>query len=292
MFFWEDANFIKRLESIRLVVKNKARGLRFGENRSKYYGHGIEVSHLKNYSEGEDIKFIDWNSSFRLNKVFLKVFSETRENNVYIMVDSSASMNFGAPETKSQLAIKLAYSLTHIALSGFNKVVLIDFAERIKRSAEVGKASINRKFAEFLTGGAAVRETGIARSLNDLFASHKRRGILFVISDFMDGGLSILDAIARLGLSHNFCLIQVLCADDLAVPGTGEYKFEDCESGEFVDVSMTPEMAAVYASEMAAFCAEIEKKSFKYGGFYKKIVCGDDPVDAVKNIILRSGFTA
>jgi len=129
------------------------------------------------------------------------------------------------------------------------------------------------------------------RALSDLFTAHKRRGILFVISDFMDGGLSILDAVSRIGLSHNFCLIQVLCADDLAVPGTGEFKFEDCENGEFVEVSMTPEVAAEYASEMAGFCAEIEKKSFKYGGFYKKMVCGDDPIDAVKNIILRSGFT-
>ncbi len=292
MFFWEDAKFIKRLESIRLVVKNKARGLRFGENRSKYYGHGIEVSHLKNYSEGEDIRFIDWNSSFRLNKVFLKVFSETRENNVYIMVDSSASMSFGAPETKSQLAMKLAYSLAHIAVSGFNKVVLVDFAGRIRRSAEVGKADMNRKFADFSACGAAERDTGMARSLNDLFTAHKRRGILFVISDFMDGGLSILDVVSRIGISHNFCLIQVLCEEDIAVPGTGEYKFEDCESGEFMEVSMTPEMAAMYASEMGDFCEEIKKKSFKYGGFYKKMVCGDDPVDAVKNIVLRSGFTA
>ena len=82
MHFFERPGFIKALDSLKLVIKNQARGIRFGESRSKFFGSGIEVSHLKNYSTGEDIKFIDWNASFRLNRTFIKVFSETRENNI------------------------------------------------------------------------------------------------------------------------------------------------------------------------------------------------------------------
>jgi len=293
MYFWEDSDFKKRLDTARMVIKNRARGLRFGENRSRYFGHGIEVSHLKNYSEGEDVRFIDWNASFRLGRTFLKVFSETRENIIYILLDRSASMEFGAPETKSQTAVKVAYSLAHVALSGFNRVMLSEFSEGVVSTVSLGRSDINRKFAAVVDSAKAPGKTAIERSLRDFFANFRRRGVVFMISDLVDQPLSITDQISRLSLAHNFCLVHVNCAEDKGLPESGEFKFEDSETGETVEISMTPDIARRFASANTDFASGVSRRCLKYGGFYIPVACGSDPADVVRKIMLRSelGFS-
>lgn len=295
MYFFERPDFIKSLDSLRLVIKNQARGIRFGESRSKFFGSGIEVSHLKNYSSGEDVKYIDWNASFRLNRTYIKIFSETRENNVYILVDSSASMNFGSPETKRELALKLAYSIAYLASAGSNKIYLAGFCDTVKNAVEITKVNINAKFRELAdsippAGTNKSPATMIDRSLNSFMANFKRRGLLFVISDFFDGELSIIDAIAKTAITQNFCLIQTLCEDDYTISDTGEFNFEDSETLETLEISLTPEAAEEYARRVSGFCDELMAKTLKYGGAYKKTYAGGDYLQALKEILIKTGF--
>ena len=295
MYFFEQPAFIKSLDSLRLVMKNQARGMRFGENRSKFFGSGIEVSHLKNYSSGEDIKFIDWNASFRLNRTFIKVFSETRENNVYILIDLSDSMNFGLPVTKRELAFKLAYSIAYLASAGSNKIYLAGFCDSVRNAAEVNRVNINSKFREIIDftpvlNGGQGRATKIGRALDSFMANFKRRGLLFVISDFFDGELSIINSIAKTAIAQNFCLIQTLCEDDFKLAGTGEFIFEDSETFETVEISLTPEAAKEYSHSVLGFCGDIKDKTLKCGGVYKKIYTGQDYLLALKEILLKTNF--
>jgi uncharacterized protein (DUF58 family) len=295
MYFFERPAFIKSLDSLRLVMKNQARGIRFGESRSKFFGSGVEVSHLKNYSSGEDVKFIDWNASFRLNRTFIKIFSETRENNVYILVDSSASMNFGAPETKRELALKLAYSIAYLASAGSNKIYLAGFCDTVKNAVEITRVNINSKFREMsdfnpAAGGNQSPATKLDRSLNSFMANFKRRGLLFVISDFFDGELSVIDSIAKTAIAQNLCIIQTLCEDDFNISDTGEFNFEDSETFETVEISLTPEAAEEYSRRVSGFCGELMAKTLKYGGAYKKTYTGGDYLQALKEILLKTGF--
>lgn len=283
-YFWEDPGFIRKIESARLVLKNRARGVRFGENRSKYYGRGIEISHLTNYSDGEDVKFIDWNASMRLGRTFLKVFSSPRENNIYVMVDRSRSMEFGSPVTKEGTALRVAYAISYLALAGFNKVVVMDFAERVATARDVSRAGINQRFRELVSSRPASGGTAVDRAVADLFAAGRRRGLLFLISDFVDPGLSVLESVARIALSHNFCAVHVSSREDFEFPATGEFKFEDSETGEPVEVSMTPEIAAACAAEWRGYCADLAARCRKYGGFYGSITAGDDPVALLRDI--------
>jgi|GEM_PF-3948983 len=283
-FFWQDPSFIKSLNSLKLVIKNQARGIRFGENRSKQFGSGVEVSHLKNYSIGEDVKNIDWNASFRLNRTFVKVFSETRENNVYIMIDRSLSMAFGEPETKRNFALKLAYCIAYLSLSGYNKVYLIEFGDSVYSAEQISRVNINRKFIKLCeepsSGG-----TTFAKSLSGFFANFKKRGLLFLISDFIDEGLSIIDYVSRIALSHNFCVLHVLSDDDVEIAETGEYKYEDSETGETVELSLTPEAAREYGQRINEFCGLLMSKAQRYGGVYKKAMCGARHVEILKDAL-------
>ncbi len=294
MYFFERPEFIKPLDSLRLVMKNQARGVRFGESRSKYFGSGVEVSHLKNYSAGEDVKFIDWNASFRLNRTFTRVFCETRENNVYILIDSSKSMNFGVPESKRFLALKLAYCIAYLSAAGFNKIYAADFCNKIRNASEINRANINIKFREFVDRAAEASQsaasTHIACAFNSFIANFKRRGLLFVISDFLDSGVSVMDSIAKAAIAQKLCFIQTLCEEELKIPDTGEYFFEDSETFETVELSLTPEAAAEYDRRVEEFCTAVAQKTLKYGGYYKKVITGSDYMPALKDILLKTGF--
>lgn len=290
MRFWEDPEFRKKLDTVRLIMKNRARGLRFGENRSRYFGRGIEVSHLKNYAEGEDVRFIDWNSSFRLGRIFLKVFSETRENFIYILLDRSASMEFGSPETKFTTAVKTAYCLAHTALSGFNRVVLAEFSDTLISARTVGRTDINGKFAAVMDSPPAARPTSFERSFGEFFAKFRRRGVVFVVSDMVDAPLSAIERLPRMALAHNFCVVQVSSPEDSALPESGEFKFEDSETGETVEISMTPDIARRFAESYSAFSTGVSKKCLRYGGHYFRLPCGSDPAVAVRGIMLGAGM--
>lgn len=303
MYFFDRPGFIQSLDSLKLVMKNQARGIRFGESRSRFYGSGVEVSHLKNYSTGEDVRFIDWNASFRLNRTFIKVFCETRENNVYILMDSSASMDFGEPETKRGLAVKLAYCVAYLAAAGSNRIYAADFADSVTGIAEITRANINQRFREIVdrdakrsaeigraAGTAGWRATRLAGAINSFIANFKRRGLALIISDFFDDGLTIIDSVARLSIAHNFCLIQTLCAEDLAVADTGEYKYEDSETLETVEISLTPEAAAEYRWRVTAFRGELEARALKYGGAFRTAESGCDHMQVLKDVLLKTGF--
>lgn len=295
MYFFERPGFIQSLDSLKLVMKNQARGIRFGESRSRFFGSGLEVSHLKNYSTGEDVKFIDWNASFRLNRTFIKVFSETRENNVYILIDSSSSMDFGEPETKRDLAVKLAYCIAYLASAGSNKIYAANFCDSVKNAVEITKTNINARFKEIIgraaSGAGQNRPTRLSGALNSFVANFKRRGLLFVISDFFDGGLSIADSIAKLAIAQNFCLIQTLSGDDTRISDTGEFKYEDSETLETVEISLTPEAAAEYSCRVSAFCDALMAKTLKYGGAYKMAQAGGGHMQVLKEILLKTGFS-
>ncbi len=314
MNFFEDPAFIKKLEGFKMVIKNQARGLRFGENRSKNYGHGLEVSHLKNYSPGEDIKFIDWNASFRLNKTYLKVFSQTKENNIYIMIDRSASMDFGdgenKMETKYMKGLMLAYAVSYVCATGFNRVFLLEFSNYILRSNEITRNNINIKFNELIrnnaggniqasgnggnfdAGGINMRRTLISKSLHDFFVNFKRKGALFCISDFIDSDLSVIENIPKIALLHNFYLVHTVCSDDRQIPALGEFKYEDAETGEFIEVSMTPAIAEEYSRKFNGFSAQIAGTALKHGGNYIMLNASDDVFVPLKEIFMKSVFYA
>ena len=112
---------LAKLERLELVSRKVFRGRMKGERRSKRKGQSVEFADFRNYSAGDDLRFIDWNTYARLDKLFLKMFLEEEDLHFYVLLDASASMEFGDP-SKLQYAKQLAAALSFVALVHADRV--------------------------------------------------------------------------------------------------------------------------------------------------------------------------
>ena len=104
-----------QLEKMELVSRKVFRGRMKGERRSPRKGQSVEFADFRNYVPGDDLRFVDWNTYARLEKLFLKMFLEEEDLHFYALIDASTSMDFGEP-TKLRYALQLAAALGFIGL--------------------------------------------------------------------------------------------------------------------------------------------------------------------------------
>ena len=139
-----DPAFLRKLERLSLVAKKVFTGQLKGERRSAKRGTSVEFADYRNYSLGDDLRYVDWNTYARLEKLFLKLFLEEEDLHVYLLVDASASMQFGEP-SKFDYARRLAAALGYVGLANYDRVGAASSATRCaiiwRPSAAAGRSS-------------------------------------------------------------------------------------------------------------------------------------------------------
>ena len=127
-----DPQFLKKLEALSLVSKRVFAGQTKGERRSTKRGSSIEFADFREYSLGDDLRYVDWKAYGRLEKLFLKLFVEEEDLSIHLLlVDTSKSMDFGSPLTKADYARRVAAALGYIALSEYDRVMLASFTSAL-----------------------------------------------------------------------------------------------------------------------------------------------------------------
>src|SRR6476646_2278645 len=146
-----DPKFLARLEQLELVSRKIFVGRMKGERLSKRKGQSVEFADYRNYVVGDDLRFLDWNLYARLDKLFLRLFMEEEDLHVYLLVDNSLSMDFGAP-TKLHYAKQVAAALGFVGLVNLDRVVVQAFNDRLTQTmpAARGRRSLWR-LLDFLT---------------------------------------------------------------------------------------------------------------------------------------------
>ena len=217
-----------------------------GGYRTAHRGTGIDLVGLREYTEGDDARHIDWNVTARLNEPQLRVFTEDRELTVWLVLDRSASMTVGGPERgKHDVLSELALVLARLFGRGGNRIGALLYDNGVVRivPAGTGRRHALRIGAE-LTGTAGGRprvgqhSTGQYSGTTDLAAMldaaakvARRRALIVVISDFIgdgDWGRSLL----RLTPRHEVVALRVTDAADDELPDVGLVVVEDAETGE------------------------------------------------------------
>ena len=240
-----ESELLRRLERLSLVARRLLRGLLRGERRSKRRGSSVEFADFRQYTQGEDPRYIDWNAYARLENLFVKVFVEEEELLVWILLDTSASMGFGAP-TKLTYAAHVALALAYIALTSHDRVSLWPVGESPKpHPLLAGRSSILRLFE---TAGS-LRPSGTAdfhKAAKLLLASTKRRGLVFLISDLM----LRQDITEPLHLLHwagfDVVVLHILLPEEVTPSPNGDLLLIDSETGEKVPISPSRKMLALY----------------------------------------------
>jgi len=217
-----------------------------GEYQSVFKGHGIEFAEVREYAHGDDVRSIDWNVTARLGKPFVKRFVEERELTLMLACDISGSQHFGTKDKfKSEIAAELSALFAFSALQNSDKIGLMLFTRQTELyiPPRKGRRHVLRLIRELLAHQPRDKGTDLAAALNSLNRVFKRRGILILISDFMDSGYEKPFSIA----ARRHDLIPVVIEDpleyrmprlpvilDVADPETGERRSLDLSSEELI----------------------------------------------------------
>jgi len=181
------SDFLTRLEYLSIISKRVFRGSLLAQRRTMQMGSGIEFSDHREYTAGDDLRYLDWNIYARHGDLLLKRFQEEQDLHVYLMLDCSRSMAFGNP-SKFDLARHLTAALAYIALADLDRIAIVAFADGILAEFPVtrGKARILpiMKFLE--NTPTAGQDTNLSRAVQGLLHRGSRTGLVVVISDLFD----------------------------------------------------------------------------------------------------------
>src|SRR5258707_8828329 len=149
------AELLRQLEQFQLLATRRAKSSAKGERRSRARGQSVEFADYRNYVQGDDFRYLDWNMYGRLERLFLKLYEEERELPVRIFLDASESMTFGEPR-KFDFARQVAAAMGYVALSGFDRVSVIPFPNQ-RPYPEVQETVTAAAFNQELAARGALR---------------------------------------------------------------------------------------------------------------------------------------
>lgn len=243
--------FLQRLDALQLSMRAPAQGGAGGLRRSHALGSSVEFSDFRQYAAGDDLRRVDWNAYARFDRLYLKLFMEEQETNVHILLDCSASMDFGEP-SKWEAAQSLAQLLCYMAIRGGDRAVIVAMSDDIQVSPT------------FSGRVGFMHATDYLRSLHPqgrlLLSEQTRRaplragrGIAFVISDLMseDGYETALTSLQYRKREVN--VAQVLSPWEMQPELEGMTRLTDMETGAAMEVTGGRDTLMQYQQALEAY---------------------------------------
>ena len=236
------SELLGQIKNLQIQTKNLVEGIESGAYNSKFRGGGIEFSEVREYVPGDDVKRIDWNVSARHNSLFVKEFVEENELNIYLIVDLSASNNFGFKKSKLDLSFEVAVSLMFLALKNNDRLGLGIFTDQLEKfiPSKKGKRQLLRIIKELIEYQPKSKETDILKSLSTLKNKLKRKSVIYIISDFISD--SYEKPLKILKLHHEVILINISDIKEIEIPDIGYAYIEDSETEEQILVNTSSEI--------------------------------------------------
>lgn len=226
------SEIIKKVRLLEIKSKKLTTDLFTGEYHSAFKGKGMSFKEVREYSAGDDIRFIDWNVSARFGHPFSKVFEEERELTVMLLVDISNSGLFGtAHARKRDIITELGAVLSFSAVNNADKVGVIFYSDVVEAYIPPKKGRQHALYIvrELLSKEPKGKGTAVSKALRYFTNSTKQKSIAFVLSDFIDAGYE--DALRIAGKKHDVIGIKLYDQMDMKLPDAGLLQVEDAESG-------------------------------------------------------------
>jgi uncharacterized protein (DUF58 family) len=228
------AETFRQVRRIHIRTRRLVDGALAGEYHSVFKGRGMEFAEVREYVPGDDVRTIDWNVTARMGQPFVKQYVEERELTVMLLVDLSASGQFGSvTRFKSEIAAELCAVLTLSAIRNNDKVGLVLFTDRIEHfiPPQKGRNRALQVIRDMLVFEPAGRGTDIARALEYLHRVCRRRSVTFLISDFLAHDYE--RALRLVHQRHDLVPICIVDPRERELPNVGLVWLRDLESGEY-----------------------------------------------------------
>ena len=260
---------VKKIRYIQIYTSKAVNDVLAGEYQSVFKGQGMEFDEVRSYQPGDDIRTIDWNVTARTGHPYVKRYVEEREITVFFLVDLSASGAFGTREKlKNEIAAEFCALLAFSAIKNNDKVGLIVFTDTIELFIPPAKGTSHvlrliRELLYFSPGTGRERAgTNIALALDYLGRVLHKRGVVFLVSDFLDRDYE--KTLAVLARRHDLIAVTVADPREYSLPDVGLLEVEDAETGAAVLVDTgSAELRSRYA-ELA------REKTGKLATLFKK----------------------
>ncbi|MDX2036492.1 MAG: DUF58 domain-containing protein [Isosphaeraceae bacterium] len=261
-----DSDFLAKLEYLSLVSRRVFRGSLLAQRRTMQLGGGIEFADHRDYSPGDDFRYLDWNLYARHDELLLKRFQEEEDLHVYFLLDVSTSMAYGSP-SKFDMARRITAALAYIALADLDRIAVSAFARDVVEEFPLtrGKARILSllDFLRDLTPRSV--ETDLARSAKSFVHRARRRGLVVVVSDLYDpaGFERGLDLLRH--HRHEPHIVQIHDRTEVDPTFKGDVELVDVETGLSEKVTVDERRLARYREAYDRFQESIATYARTHG---------------------------
>lgn len=247
-----DPAVVASIDDLEFLARRIVESARTGMHRSPLHGFNAEFNQYRAYRPGDDIRHLDWKLLARTDRLYTKQFRETTSLDAIIVLDASASMDFGAV-SKFRYGVALAAAMAWLISTQGDGVGLVTSAEaELLMPARRGRAHLRALLARLskLTPSGQAGVAGLTRRGADLL---RKRGALIVISDFYDDEEAARREMAHaVRRGHDVTMLQTMAPEEIELPARGAARFADLETGEQIDVD-TETARRDYRAAVAAF---------------------------------------
>ncbi|MFN4007444.1 MAG: DUF58 domain-containing protein [Chitinophagaceae bacterium] len=277
---WEK---VKRLE---ITSRKLTNHLFTGAYHTAFKGRGMNFKEVRDYTAGDDIRFIDWNTSARHGHTFTKTFEEERELNIFLLLDVSASTLFGTQHiNKQQLAIEIAAAVAFSAIKNNDNIGTILFSEKVEKyiPPRSGRQHVLYLLREMLVHQPHAANTNIVDAIRYLNGVSKHKSIVFIISDFADAGYEqVLQTAAR---RHDIIGIQLYDPADQQLPKVGRIALKDAETQQRTYINTNdPAIRVQYEQQHAAIMQAAQQNFRQAGAVLLQLSTTDDYILALQKM--------
>ena len=267
-----DAAFFDTLSRLRLSMGHKSSMNMSGNRKSVQKGSSTEFSDFREYMPGDDIRRIDWNAYGRLDRLYVKEYMEEKEAVVSVLLDTSASMDYGEKK-KSNLACMLAAAMAYLGLNNMDRVLVYDMQKMESPFVANGGKRAFPRLADWLEQRDFSGSADIAEAVKRLPA--KGPGMTIIISDFLQEEFVDQDGEVAVRLlrfldyrRQKAVFLHVLAGEELNVDLTGTRNLIDMEEKSTLRLTLDDASIRVYERTLQEFTSRLERECARVGAVY------------------------
>jgi uncharacterized protein (DUF58 family) len=285
----EVSELLKKVRALEIKSRRLTNHLFTGEYHTAFRGQGMAFKEVREYQPGDDVRFIDWNVSARMDHTYSKIFEEERELSVFLLIDVSASSLFGTfKQSKKDLITEMAALLAFSAVSNNDKAGLIFFSNKVEKyiPAKKGKEHVLYMLREMITFQPRSSQTDITKAIAYLNRVTRHKSIVFILSDFADAGYEQTLKVAA--KRHDIIGIQVHDKRDIDLPKMGLLQLQDAETGRSILLNTSDVVMRAEYNRQFNKIQEDARHIFRLAGAdLVQLATGDDYVKALQQFFMK-----
>ncbi len=229
------SELLKKVRLLELRTRLQVRDVFGGRYQSIFKGQGMDFDEVREYFPGDDVRSIDWNVSARMDSPYVKIYREERELTVLLVVDVSASGEFGTHTSlKREIAAEMTALFALCALTNNDKVGLILFSDKVEHfvAPKKGRRHVLRMIRDVLAFKPESKGTSVSVAMKYALHAMRKRSVVFLMSDFMDEDYQNVVRVAS--RKHDLVALELYDPRERELPNAGLVPLRDKESGEVV----------------------------------------------------------